>query len=151
MENILDDFQEVEPTKEMLRWRQFIGKSANFYIERWIRIEYGDKISFNFAAFLFGAFWFLYRKMYLEAFIVMIFFAVKPSITNSFIDENSPLNLLFTIITGTVLGFTGNLIYYHSAKRKINRIVAASVSEETALVSIAKRGGTSKMLSLIHI
>ena len=52
--------------------RIFVGKNADYYISKWEEIA-DTKISWNWAAFLFGLLWFGYRKMYPHAFGFMIF------------------------------------------------------------------------------
>lgn len=42
----------------------FIGTSAMKYISKFKRMQLGQKITFNFAAFFFAPYWFFYRKLY---------------------------------------------------------------------------------------
>ncbi len=49
----------------------FIGSNAMSYIARFKKMQRGRKISFNFAAFFFGAYWFFYRKLYKAGIVVM--------------------------------------------------------------------------------
>lgn len=49
----------------------FIGSNALIYIEKFKKMQRGKRISFNFAAFFFGAYWFFYRKLYKAGIVVM--------------------------------------------------------------------------------
>lgn len=49
----------------------FIGSNAMNYIAKFKKAERGSKISFNFAAFFFGPYWFFYRKLYKAGIVVM--------------------------------------------------------------------------------
>lgn len=49
----------------------FIGSNALSYISKFRRLQAGQKLSFNFAAFFFTPYWFFYRKLYKAGIIVM--------------------------------------------------------------------------------
>ena len=49
----------------------FIGSNAMNYIAKFKKIQKGKKISFNFAAFFFGSYWFFFRKLYKAGIIAM--------------------------------------------------------------------------------
>lgn len=49
----------------------FIGTNAMGYISKFKKISSGKKLSFNFAAFFFGAYWLFYRKLYKVGIVLM--------------------------------------------------------------------------------
>lgn len=49
----------------------FIGSNGMNYIAKFKKMQRGSKISFNFAAFFLGAYWFFYRKLYKAGIVVM--------------------------------------------------------------------------------
>ncbi len=49
----------------------FIGSNAMNYIAKFKKMQRGKKLSFNFAAFFFGPYWFFYRKLYKAGIVVM--------------------------------------------------------------------------------
>ena len=49
----------------------FIGSNGMSYITKFKKMQRGSKISFNFAAFFLGAYWFFYRKLYKAGIVVM--------------------------------------------------------------------------------
>ncbi len=65
----------------------YVQPSAPRYIKKFKKISEGKKISFNWAAFFFAPYWFLYRKMYKVGIIFMLIFAtasiaLTPAMTN---------------------------------------------------------------------
>lgn len=52
----------------------FIGTNALSYISKFKKMQSGNKISFNFAAFFFTPYWFFYRKLYKPGIIFMTSF-----------------------------------------------------------------------------
>lgn len=49
----------------------FIGSNAMSYISKFKKMQKGKKLTFNFAAFFFGPYWFFYRKLYKAGIVVM--------------------------------------------------------------------------------
>ncbi len=49
----------------------FIARNAEKYIEKFRKISSGNKLSFNWAAFVFSPYWFFYRKLYKPGIIFM--------------------------------------------------------------------------------
>lgn len=61
-----------------------VGTKTEYYIPRFRRIAAGDNGGWNWAAFFFGAYWLIYRKMYVGGFLILA------------------LNLFQTFLTGFV-------------------------------------------------
>ena len=55
-------------------YRAAVGPFANGYVQKFVRFSASEttRRSWNFAAMIFGFFWFLYRRMYIAAFLVCI-------------------------------------------------------------------------------
>src|SRR6185436_4922494 len=86
----------------------------------------GQRFTFNIFAFLFGLFWFTYRKMYVEALIILL-----AIIGESFIEElflansvdpgaDKMISIIVTIVIATITGFLGNSLYIRHAQKSIN-------------------------------
>lgn len=48
-----------------------VGSKTHYYIPRFRRIAIGDNGGWNWGAFFFGAYWLIYRKMYLGGFLML--------------------------------------------------------------------------------
>ncbi|WP_457638579.1 DUF2628 domain-containing protein, partial [Persephonella sp.] len=56
------------------KYRLFIGKNADYHIEKFKKFEEtGGALSWNWAAFFLGIVWMLYRKMYLYGVLAFLF------------------------------------------------------------------------------
>ncbi len=100
--------------------KNFIG-SEKKYIHY---CENNSKIAFNWAAFLFGIYWLLYRKMYLYAFCMLIIatFLILVLLLSGinqhyFMSACLILNLIFNV----TLGFWGNTLYRNFALAKVKK------------------------------
>jgi len=62
--------------------RSFVSKNSDYYLKKWkYMLEKNSKVSWNWPAFFFGFWWFLYRKMFLYGFLVFLYtYFVAPSI-----------------------------------------------------------------------
>ena len=49
----------------------FIGSNGMNYIAKFKKMQRGSKISFNFAAFFLGPYWYFYRKLYKAGIVIM--------------------------------------------------------------------------------
>lgn len=77
-------------------------KSTQYYINSFKKIKSG-LYTFNFAAFFFGMFWLLYRKMYVFAFCHFIVFTYTP---------------LPYMLSSLAFGFFANSLYLHHLTSK---------------------------------
>jgi hypothetical protein len=114
-------------------WRQFIGPNADKYLETFKRFSSDGRpkfaLSWNWPAFLFISFlWFLYRKMYLHAFV----YAVGPMISTYLTGDFSA-----GIIWSVMAGATANYLYYWHCREHIGEIQQSNrmnpAEQETAL------------------
>lgn len=99
-------------------WRQFIGPKADHYLTKFRRFTSpaGPKyaLTWNWAAFLCGPFlWFLYRKMYLYAFV----YAIGPIVATTITHDLSAI-----MVWGVMAGASANYLYYWHIKEKLGEI-----------------------------
>lgn len=114
-------------------WRQFLGPNADRYLETFKKFSSDGRpkfaLSWNWPAFLFISFlWFLYRKMYLHAFV----YAVGPMISTYLTGDFSA-----GIIWSVMAGATANYLYYWHCREHIGEIKTSGrlspAEQETAL------------------
>ena len=93
----------------------FIQKNQKFYSKRFKKMkETGKSISWNWAAFFFGVYWMVYRKMYFKAvafFILSIVASSTPYIG---------ILLNFAVMTG--ISIYANALYLDDVEGKIKKI-----------------------------
>ncbi len=65
----------------------YFGKNSDYYLDRWKEYKDGRKISFKPYAFLFGIFWFLYRKMYLIFLLIIVVLIVEGIVEDYILTE----------------------------------------------------------------
>lgn len=117
----------------------FFKRESDYYLERLNIMEESDKRAFfNPYIFVFGMFWFLYRKLYVEAFVIILI-ALLLSITFGDI-VGGILSLILTILTW----FYGNFLYILKAQR----VVAKSKANITGGMEnyLRKKGGVNWLL-----
>jgi len=118
-------------------WRQFIGPNADKYLETFKRFSSDGRpkfaLSWNWPAFLFISFlWFLYRKMYLHAFV----YAVGPMISTYLTGDFSA-----GIIWSVMAGATANYLYYWHCREHIGEIKKAGRLTATEQEIVLKESG----------
>ncbi|MCH5600741.1 DUF2628 domain-containing protein [Niabella ginsengisoli] len=104
-------------------YETYFQNNKSYYIDKWAKFHAGQKISFNFFAFLLGLFWFMYRKMYIETAVLIIAIIIESGLETIIlpndIEEGSAslINLVATIAIATAVGFLGNLLYIRKADK----------------------------------
>ncbi|MBC2851796.1 DUF2628 domain-containing protein [Cetobacterium sp. 8H] len=114
----------------------FVRKNPNYYLENW----QSGKIKFNFAAFLFEAYWFAYRKMYFIASLLIgiNFFinilTIYILVNTKFLGIGATLLLCIRIY----IGFKANEIYFNRAKKILEKTNYDPTDEEcgTSLLGV---------------
>lgn len=124
------------PTDEALL-RQFIGPNADRYLTQFKKFSANGQsrfaLSWNWPAFLFISFlWFLYRKMYLHAFV----YAVGPTVS-TYLTGDFSAGIVWSIIAGA----TANYLYYCHCKEQLVGIKRAGWSDQTLLETSLKEAG----------
>lgn len=124
-------------------YRLFVGKNSDYYIQKWEEMEStGKKISWNWAGFLFGLFWFGYRKMYPHAFGLMIFSLILQYVQKVMNTEPIVVGLT-NILISVAIGMFGNLLYFEYTKSKIEEIKNTFSDDNSRNLEIVRAGGDS--------
>jgi len=118
-------------------WRQFIGPNADRYLAQFKKFSSNGQpkfaLSWNWPAFLFIPFlWFLYRKMYLHAFV----YAVGPVIS-TYLTGDLTAGIVWSIMAGA----TANYLYYWHCKEQIAEIKKSRWLNHTAQDAALKEAG----------
>lgn len=130
----------------------FVGKNADIYLQKWSLNSH-----WNWSAFLFDAYWLMYRKMYLYCVLyLLIWFGWSNVIVASVFSKWNPIEspglipvvLAICCIPKPVLGIFANKLYLHQAKRKITAIVQGPNKHESREAEIKSSGGTNMVLPL---
>jgi hypothetical protein len=105
-------------SEEVRHWRAFIGPNADRYLQQFRKFTSAGAPRFawtwHWPAFLFDPFlWFLYRKMYVYAFI----YAVGP-IASAYLTQDFTVGIVWRIIAGA----SANYIYYWHVKEQLEEI-----------------------------
>jgi hypothetical protein len=135
-------------------YEAFFQKQTQYYLNRLKRYKEGDKFTFNVFAFFFGIFWFTYRKMYIEAVLIIVFIVIEAYLENlTFYDEfegGAPptVRIIGTIAVNFLIGFVANYLYLRKAIKTVNRI-GAHRDGETQLIMLKRKGGVSFIILLL--
>lgn len=118
-------------------WRQFIGPNADQYLKQFKKFSSNGRprfaLSWNWPAFLFISFlWFLYRKMYLHAFV----YAVGPMIS-TYLTGDLTVGIVWSIMAGA----TANYLYYWHCKEQIEEIKKSGWMNQPAQEAAVKEAG----------
>jgi hypothetical protein len=118
-------------------WRQFIGPNADQYLAQFKRFSANGRsrfaLSWNWPAFLFIPFlWFLYRKMYLHAFV----YAIGPVIS-TYVTGDLTGGIVWSIMAGA----TANYLYYCHCKEQMAAVKKAGWSDPAVLEAALKEAG----------
>ncbi|RNI24538.1 DUF2628 domain-containing protein [Rufibacter latericius] len=139
-----------EPTAEDQEdfYRAYFGTEADYYLNKLAQYQAGTKFTFNIAAFFFGLFWMLYRKMYLQALILVLILFVESFLLGQavkyygFSQTNAGLlNNFFTVAWSTAIGFLGNWLYLRQAQARVTRALQTEPNEQAAVNRLSVEGG----------
>jgi len=136
-------------------YKAYFGENTTYYANELEKQEQGRKITFNFSAGLFGACWFLYRKMYLEGAVIWILsillgfiidYIVASLSTGQAHFNNSLSNFIALVLSFLTWSLLGNYIYIKKARRVVEPFLQDHNVEEpesTDLAELEHKGGTS--------
>jgi hypothetical protein len=103
---------------------QYVGSKFEFYYKNEWKSE--SIISWNISAFLFGIFWWFYRKMYVEAVIILIILFSSDilfPIFNVDIETGFKIDILLGVAFALFSGIFGNIVYLKHTERNISRLL----------------------------
>jgi hypothetical protein len=118
-------------------WRQFIGPNADRYLDTFKKFSSDGRpkfaLSWNWPAFLYISFlWFLYRKMYLHAFV----YAVGPMLS-TYLTGDFSAGIVWSIMAGA----TANYLYYWHCREHIGEIKKVGGLNQAAQEAALKESG----------
>ena len=124
-------------SEENRLWRAFIGPNADRYLQQFRKFTSAGQprfaLSWHWPAFLFDPFlWFLYRKIYLYAFIYLVGPAVSVFVTKDFM-----VGIVWRIIAGA----SAHYIYYWQVKSHVDEIQREAHDPATRDRLLQDRGG----------
>jgi hypothetical protein len=136
----------------------FYGRTPEYYINCLNSSLAGKKITFNFYAFIFGAIWLAYRKMYIEIFYMLLldlFFGLIISILIQFKVISDSLSTdyqyLLLFIISVIIGFTANFFYVKKSIGIIEKNISQEKDPASTYQILKKKGGTSIPAVIIFI
>ncbi len=129
-------------------WRQFIGPNADRYLAQFKKFSSNGQpkfaLSWNWPAFLFFSFlWFLYRKMYLHAFV----YAVGPMIS-AYLTGDPTAGIIWSIMAGA----TANYLYYWHCREHVAEIKKTGwMNQPIQEAAIKESGGVQPYVIYVGI
>lgn len=118
-------------------WRAFIGPHADRYLEQFKKFNFTGtpryNLTWNWPAFLFIPFlWFLYRKMYLYAFV----YAVGPAVS-TFVTQDLTAGVVWSVMAGV----SANYVYYWHVRECVEEIKRKPWLDRTAQEAALQESG----------
>ncbi len=155
-------------------YAKFVGSNMYYYLVQFVKFaKTATKISINFAALMFTEFYFFYRKMYAKGVIFftvlillslpnLLLYVSMGQIPNIQLPEflvgyEKQLELAANIcgmaaMTIRVLtGVMANYWYFTKAKKTLDEISSADISEEDKDLAVAAAGGTSVRAAIVSV
>ena len=136
-------------TTDLHLYESFFQQEKEYYLTQLQKFEAGKRLSFNFSTLALGGLWFIYRKLYLEAILLLIFvsiavaidfYVIKPTFGNT---GNMIFFLAFGSILWVTIGFLANRFYIKKAVETIALVKSKYSDEDLRLKAISEKGGTS--------
>lgn len=139
---------------EKTRIEAFVGKNADFYLKKWRIAENGTTPgpTANKAAFLTGAFWLLYRKLYVPLLLVVIVLVADVSIENILAqkalvnaDVINAWDRLSPFVYASVIGMFGNTWYWRKYLKTVERASLQSPDPAMQEAYLRAKGGPNAL------
>lgn len=130
----------------------FVGRHSDYYRERWrvFSDPAGSKASFNWAACIGQVVWFIYRKLYVPALVMLAAYAAHVAVVlYLFVNELLPealltgSNWLLAIPYYALPGFYGNYWYWRKFRRVARGTGSRQHDSQGQLAYLRKKGGTN--------
>lgn len=142
METKLEHNSELDNIiEDRIYYSTFFGKSVEYYQDRYERFSEGTKATFNPYAFVFGAFWIAYRKMYVELIIFML--AIIALQTILIVTVNLEIGWSGKLLFAGIVGGCANYFYFKKATRTVTKAKEMYANITDQLDYIKKEGGVS--------
>jgi hypothetical protein len=147
----------TEPPTE-LELRVFVDCNSDYYLTAWkpALTDGGFVRQFNLSAFFLGALWLAYRKMYLEA-VMLVGVGSAISFVSALVCLFVFRDPLLIRGTTTIVGFAiGGYVAAHAnhwylvrALNAIERVRNSGLSPDAQVLAIARRGGTNPFSAIL--
>ena len=144
-------------TDDLALFEAFFKKSKPYYLDKLTKYRNGQRFSFNVFAFLFGLFWFMYRKMYLEAIVVLVVIVAEGFLESLIVTNNmgqdmgKVVNIVATIAIGTIVGLSGNYFYLLKARKAVQVAKTKYIDKEQQEALLMRKGGVSFIFLIIIV
>lgn len=130
---------------------QLIDRSTSFYISKFKIMRDDDTVvTWNWSAFLFPSFWFVYRKMYKIGLGLFVFNQVLSIVLRLFSVSSLYRSLISTSIC-IIFGFIGNSLYMHSVEKTIESLKDLQGEERNQLYLKRKGVNTRAVILLLCV
>lgn len=145
-----------EPGDDLLA--AYVGpKNADYYQQQFNRFSAGGgSVSWNWPAFFVTAYWLLYRKMWLNAFLYWIVLPVGLALISfgiallaGEVASTAFYYASYGLISLLLVPLFANQMYYRHAQAKISKAASSTSSAEQHAAEVARIGGTSKVVWVI--
>ncbi len=137
-------------------YKAIVGpKNQDYYLSHFSRFDNNEKVgaSWHWPAFFVTFYWFLYRKMWLNAliyfllpYLVMIPFGIAAAVAGNSADTVIGIGyVLFLIAIFVLPPIYANALYYKHCKKKIAEASSSSQDLQRQLGELSGKGGTSNV------
>lgn len=121
----------------------FVGDKYPYYATKWQRAQENHrKYSWNWAAFFFGVGWMAYRKMYRNAWLILLAMISVRAIEVALILPYAA-TIVFWLALWLGFGLWSNRMYQVHMQKKLSAILSSSPSPEAARLRVACDGRTN--------
>jgi hypothetical protein len=128
----------------------YFGRSAEYYIDRLKWYFNGSKTSFNIYAFFMGGFWLLFRKMYRQFFLILLFLFLYGIILEILYLTGVINYIIYSdigkanyLILPAITGCFSNKWYVKKSIKSVQNAVATFNDPINAHEYLNRKGGTS--------
>lgn len=129
----------MEIIKDKELYEAYFGRSKDYYLAQFKNDEI--QLRFSFYAFFFSLYWFVFRKMYKQAFILFLL-SVFLEIILFLVFGDLGSYLLFLLFL-SICGFIGNNLYMKKARRVVEKVKDKYDNQEEQIEYLRKKGGVS--------
>jgi Tfp pilus assembly major pilin PilA len=149
-----------EPHNSDEFYKAIVGpKNQDYYLSQFARFDSNGKAnaSWHWPAFFVTFYWFLYRKMWLNALIYFLlpnFVTILLGIAGAATGKSSDTvvgigSLLYLIVAFVLPPMYANALYYKHCKKKIAEARLSSQDTQRRLGELSEKGGTSKVVIIL--
>lgn len=146
----------VAPAGDLLS--AYVGpKNTAYYSSHFDRIKNsGGAVSWNWPAFLISSVWFLYRKMWLNAFLYWIVLPISLGTLSGVlalaigdVAANAIYSLGYLLIAFVLTPMYANYLYFRHAQSKVDKVSAMPMSDDARATELSRIGGVSNVALVV--